>query len=324
MNVLVTGGTGFLGGYTVAELQNSGQRAIAYDISPPTGEVLAACPSIQNFEPGEITDLDRLIGLCQTEKVEAIIHTAGKVGLEASLRNPAEFYRTNIMGMVTVCEVARRLGLRKVILISSNAVYHRPIGDKLTETDPVFFIDHANPAAHYGVSKLATEAIGMSYAQFHDIDFIGLRMTAIYGFGMRSPMYIKPMVENAVAGKPTRFPTGGQMKRDYTHVLDCVRAIIRALNASRLEANSQRVFNIAAGRVYSAAEVANVIRRIIPSADIEIGDTLTALEEENVKMRAALDISAAKRILGWEPEFAIEDGIRQYSAKFSDYLQIRQ
>ena len=110
------------------------------------------------------------------------------------------------------------------------------------------------------------------------------------------------------------------MKRDYTHVLDCCDAIVRALELPRLPDGSQRIVNVAAGRAVTAAEVAGIVRRLVPGADIEIGDTLTPLEENNVKMRAPLDITAAKRLLGWSPQWPIEDGIRQYTDRFRQSL----
>ena len=89
-------------------------------------------------------------------------------------------------------------------------------------------------------------------------------------------MYIKPMVENAVLGKPTIFVTGGPMKRDYTHVLDCREAIVLTINAPRWQRATQRVFNISAGRTYTAAEVAVIVRHVIPEADIKIGGSHSA------------------------------------------------
>jgi UDP-glucose 4-epimerase len=240
------------------------------------------------------------------------------------LAQPLAFYQTNIMGMVHACEVARQLGMRKLVAISSNAAYHKGAGEKLVETDPPFSVTDGNPAGHYGTSKMAGEAIGLAYASFQDVDFIALRVTAIYGFGMRSPMYIKPMVENAVRGLPTRFATGGPMKRDYTCVLDCCDAIVLALNAPRSEAGAQRVLNVSAGRAHTAAEVAELVRKIVPGADIEIGDTLTPLEAENVKMRAPLDVSAARRVLGWSPQWPLEQGIREYAERYREYMVSRR
>jgi nucleoside-diphosphate-sugar epimerase len=321
MKVLVTGGAGFLGGYVVAALANSGHEAFAYDIAPPGADTLAVSPDIgRRFRSGQINDIARLFDVCRTEKIEAIVHSAGMVGLELSLAQPIATYQTNVMGMVNVCEVARQLGMRRVVYVSSNAAYHKGSGASLVETDPAFSIQVGNPAGHYGTSKMAGEAIGLAYASFQGVDLLALRITAIYGFGMRSPMYIKPMVENSVLGRPTRFETGGRMKRDYTHVLDCADGIVTALQAPRWKDGEQRVINVASGHARTAAEVAQIIRDKIPGADIEIGDDLTPLEEQNVKMRASLDISSAKRLLHWSPKWPLEVGIAEYAETFRRHV----
>jgi nucleoside-diphosphate-sugar epimerase len=321
MNVLVTGGAGFLGAYTVAALEAAGHAAFAYDIAPPSPDLLSVAPSLATrFCPGQIGDLARMFDVCRAEKIDAMVHAAGMVGLDPSLAQPLATYQTNIMGLVHACEAARQLGMRRVVAISSNAAYHKGAGGKLVETDPPFSVREANPAGHYGTSKMAGEAIGLAYAGFQDVDFLALRVTAIYGFGMRSPMYIKPMVENAVRGLPTRFATGGPMKRDYTHVLDCCAAIVRALNAPKWPPGEQRVLNVSAGRAHTAAEVAGMVRKIVPGADIEIGGTLTPLEAQNVKMRAPLDVTAARRLLGWEPGWPLEKGIREYAERYRKFI----
>jgi len=320
MHVLVTGGAGFLGGYVMAALAKQGHETFAYDITPPNAETLAVSPDVAGrFRSGQIGDIARLFDVCRSERIEAIVHTAGIVGLEVSLQQPVVTYQTNVMGQVNVCEVARQLQMRRVVFVSSNAAYHKGSGSSLVETDPAFSIRDGNPAGHYGTSKMAAEAIGLAYATFQNLDFLSLRVTAIYGFGMRSPMYIKPMVENAVLGRPTRFPTGGLMKRDYTHVLDCSDGIVAALQAPRWTAGEQRVINIASGRARTAAEVAKTVRDTIPGADIEIGDALTPLEEQNVRMRASLDIGAAKRLLNWSPKWPLEAGVSEYAEAFRRY-----
>jgi UDP-glucose 4-epimerase len=320
MHVLVTGGAGFLGGYVMATLARQGHKAFAYDIAPPTAETLAVSPDlVTQLRKGQIGDIARLFDVCRSEKIEAIVHTASIVGLETSLQQPVATYQTNVMGQVNVCEVARQLQMRRVVFVSSNAAYHKGSGSSLVETDPAFSIRDGNPAGHYGTSKMASEAIGLAYATFQDLDFLSLRITAIYGFGMRSPMYIKPMVENAVLGRPTRFATGGLMKRDYTHVQDCSDGIVAALEAPRWSVGEQRVINIASGNARTAAEVAKIVRDTIPGADIEIGDALTPLEEQNVKMRASLDVGAAKRLLNWSPKWPLEAGVSEYAEAFRRY-----
>jgi nucleoside-diphosphate-sugar epimerase len=322
MNVLVTGGAGFLGAYTMAALEAAGHTGFAYDVAPPTPDLLSVAPSLATrFRPGQIGDIARLFDVCRAEQIDAMVHAAGLVGLEPSLAQPLATYQTNIMGLVHACEAARQLRMRKIVSISSNAAYHKGSGERLVETDPPFSVTDGNPAGHYGTSKMAGEAIGMAYASFQEVDFLSLRVTAIYGFGMRSPMYIKPMVENAVRGLPTRFATGGPMKRDYTHVVDCCDAIVLALNAPPSPQGAQRVLNVAAGQAHTATQVAEIVRKVVPGADIEIGDTLTPLEAQNVKMRAPLDVSAAKRLLGWSPNWPLEKGVRQYAERYRQFVE---
>ena len=315
MTVLVTGAAGFLGSYVMAALAAAGERAQGVDVAAPAAAALAVAPVLADHcSLGQVTDAARLFDLCRTHRVDSLVHAAGLVGLEPSLAQPAAFYDVNVMGFVNVCEAARQAGARRVVLVSSNAAYHAATGAMLVETDPVSSVEHGNPAGHYGASKMMQEAIGLAYATFHGLDVLALRVTAIYGFGMRNPMYIKPMVEDAVAGRPTRLPTGGAMRRDYTYVLDCAEAVLRALAASP-ERPGSRVLNVAAGQARTAAEVAAVVRAVIPGADIVIGDALTPMEAANNRMRASLDVSAARAAIGWSPAWPLADGIRDYAAR---------
>lgn len=317
MHVLVTGGAGFLGAYVMAALSAAGHEAFAYDLAAPDAELLGVAPALRTrFHSGSVTDPQRLLEVCRAQHIEAIVHAAGRVGLQASLADPVGFYTTNVLGCAHVCETARALSLRKLVLVSSNAAYHQPRGAQIAESDPVFSVAAANPAGHYGTSKMAAEAVAMAYADFHGMDFIGLRVTAVYGFGMRAALAVKPMVEDALRGQPTVLPSGGAMKRDYSHVLDCSEAIVRALELPALPVGTQRIFNVSAGQVYSGAQMAQLVRKLIPGARIEIGDALAPHEEATARMRAPLDSSMARRILDWAPRWGIEEGVRQYAETF--------
>src|SRR5947199_10366650 len=128
---------------------------------------------------------------------------------------------------------------------------------------------------------------------------------------MRYPMYIKPMLENRVRGLPTRFSTGGDMRRDYTHVKDITQAVLKALDVPGT-ALTQRAFNIGSGSMHSASQVAEPVRQVLPNADIEIGAGLSELEQSDMRARGMLDLSAARQQLKYEPQFSLEGGIRDY------------
>lgn len=322
MKILVTGGAGFLGAYVMRAASEAGFQVIGLDTGSPSPEITYLFPGITaKLHQVSIDDTDALERLCRQEGFDAIVHGASRVGFEPSIAEPKAYYQTNIMGFVNVCEVARKLDIRKMVLISSNSVYHKGTGDQLTEQDLPFSISHASPAAHYGTSKMASEAIGMAYSEFHGVDFHALRVTAIYGFGMRHGIHIKPMVENSVRGLPTRFETGGRMKRDYTHVQDCADAVIKTLQRAAIPTGAPRIFNISAGRLVSGRELAHAVTSLIPSADITIEDEMSKLEEENVKMRAALNCSLAAKDLGWAPKFSLEEGIIHFAETYRKYLE---
>ncbi|MFC6947834.1 NAD-dependent epimerase/dehydratase family protein [Paraburkholderia dipogonis] len=111
------------------------------------------------------------------------------------------------------------------------------------------------------------------------------------------------------------------MKRDLTHVLDVGRAVAAAVHFDGTQPGQSRVINIAAGNLVSPAEIARIVRDMVPGAEIDIGDTLTPLEEENLKSRVPLDIGMAKNLLGWAPQFQIERGIAEYLETYRNYRE---
>ena len=321
MNVLVTGGAGFLGGYIMAALQRQGHEAFAYDIAPPgsryAGSFTGHCHPFSSRADQRYRPAFR--GLPRG-KIEAIIHSAGMVGLEPSLEQPIATYQTNIMGLINVCEVARQLEMRRVVFVSSNAAYHKSSGAALVETDPAFSIRDGNPAGHYGTSKMAGEAIGLAYAELSKSRFP--RLARHRHLRLR---YAQPNVHQADGREFGAWPADTVCDRwkneARLHPLaDCSDGIVAALLAPPWKTGEQRVINVAGGSARTAAEVAKIVRDTISGADIEIGDDLTPLEEQNVKMRASLDITSAKRLLNWSPKWPLEVGIAEYAETFRHHL----
>ena len=105
------------------------------------------------------------------------------------------------------------------------------------------------------------------------------------------------------------------MRRDYTHVKDITQAVIKALDAPA-SALTQRVFNIGSGTMHSATQVAETVRAIIPNADLEIGPGLSDLEQNDMRARGVLDLSAARQQLKYEPQYNLEAGIGDYIEMF--------
>ena len=247
----------------------------------------------------------------QQHRVERIFHAAALYDPPYSLDEPAITFQVNVNGTINVLEAARLGGVQRVVQSSSIAVYAPRQYEPIDERHPILIPSAGNPLGPYGASKAAAEIVGLSYYSSNGIDFLALRNSAIYGYGMRYPMYIKPMVENSLRVLPTRFATGGDMQRDYTHVKDIVQAVLLALDVPA-EALSQRVFNIASGAMHSASQVAAAVRAILPAAEIEIGAGLSALEESDMRARGTLDLTAARAQLKFEPQYPLATGIQDY------------
>ena len=312
--IMITGGSGFLGTYVACMLAERGDRVVVFDAAGPAPELAALTAPFERQIVrirGQILDLSSLLRGIQQHRVERIFHAAALYDPPYSLEEPALTFQVNVNGTINVLEAARFLGLQRVVQSSSIAVYAPRQYEPIDELHPILLPSAGNPLGSYGASKAAAEIVGLTYYSSNGVDFIALRNSAIYGYGMRYPMYIKPMVENSVRKLPTRFATGGDMRRDYTHVKDIAQAVIKALDvpASTL---TQRIFNIGSGTMHSATEVAETVRKILPEADIEIGAGLSALEQSDMRARGTLDLTAARQQLKYEPRYSLEAGIRDY------------
>ncbi|HLI06472.1 MAG TPA: NAD(P)-dependent oxidoreductase [Ktedonobacteraceae bacterium] len=312
--IMITGGSGFLGTYVIRQLAERGDRVISFDAVGPSAELAALTAPYEGQivrVRGQILDLASLLRAVQQYKVERIFHAAALYDPPYSLDEPAITFQVNVNGTINVLEAARLMGVRRVVQSSSIAVYMPRQYEPIDEKHPILMPSAGNPLGPYGASKAAAEIAGLTYYSTNGVDFIALRNSAIYGYGMRYPMYIKPMVENSVRGLPTRFATGGDMRRDYTHVKDITQAVIKALDVPS-ESLTQRVFNIGSGTMSSASQVAETVRTILPNADIEIGPGLNELEQSDMRARGLLDLTAARQQLKYEPRYPLETGIRDY------------
>ncbi len=313
-NIMITGGSGFLGTYIARLLAERGEHVIIFDAVPPAPLLAALTAPFGDsivFVQGQILDLSSLLRAVQDHQVTRIFHAAALYDPAYSLKDPAITFQVNVNGTINVLEAARFLGVQRVVQSSSIAVYAARQYEPIDERHPILLPSAGNPLGAYGASKAAAEIAGLTYYSTNGVDFIALRNSAIYGYGMRYPMYIKPMIENSVLERPTRFATGGDMRRDYTHVKDIAQAALKALFIPPFQLH-QRIFNIGSGTMHSASQVAETVRTILPNADIAIGAGLSELEQSDMQARGMLDLTAARQQLHYEPRYTLEAGIRDY------------
>src|SRR5712691_8095612 len=276
--VLVTGGTGFIGTYVVKALLESGRRVVAFDVRGYPAEGRFTLGSLVDdviVEEGSIDDWSRVLHVVKEHRPIDVVHLATITHPVFLFTNPMPGVRVNFEGTINVLEASRIFDIRRIVYFSSIGVLPARQYEPIDAAHPIFLPRGAVPTGVYGASKIASEAFCFAYNQAFGTDFRTIRPSAVYGFGMQWPIYVKPMVEGAVRGERVSFSHGGTFPRDYTHAED-VAGLMTAV-------------------------LARIVAELVPGAEIEIGDALDDDDRLEIAYRGRLSIENARRQLGWAP-----------------------
>lgn len=320
--VLVTGGAGFIGSYVVKALLESGRRVIALDVrgySPEGRSVLDGRADEVVVEEGSVDDWVRVLHVVKEHRPVDVIHLATITHPVYLFTNPMPGVRVNFLGTVHILEAARLFDIRRIVYFSSIGVLPAKQYEPIDAAHPIFLPREAVPTGVYGASKIAGEAFCFAYNQAFGTDFRTIRPSAVYGFGMQWPIFVKPMVEGAVRGEVVTFESGGPFPRDYTHASDVASLAVALLEAPD---DADRVFYGATGQpLVTAARVAEIVMELVPGSRIEIPDTLSDADQMELPYRGQLSIENSRRQLGWEPRFTdVRDGLADYVDRYRAFL----
>jgi UDP-glucose 4-epimerase len=303
--ILVTGGSGFIGSGVVRALAAQGDRVIAFDVaqSPRLASLLTDHPAIE-FVRGELTEWPQVAAVMQSRKPDAVVHCAAVVGVANSLASPIATFRINVEGSLNVLEAMRLFGVRRFIHLSSEETYGVFGADKIDETHP------NRPRYPYGISKYAVERLACDYVQAHGLECVHIRTCWVYGPGLPRPRVPKTLVEAAAAGRRLHIPEGGDFRVDHVYIDDCVDGILRALDK---RSHCYDVYHIATGQAPSLFEIVDIVKKLVPGADLAIGPgNYRFVDGSEIMRKGALDISRAKTELGYAPRYSIETGLAAY------------
>jgi nucleoside-diphosphate-sugar epimerase len=319
--VLVTGGTGFIGTYVVRELLDAGRPVVCLDVRgfTPEGRFLLG-DSVDDVvvEEGSVDDWVRVLHVVSEHRPVDVIHLATITNPVYLFTNPMPGVRVNFMGTFHVLEAARLFDIRRTVYFSSIGVLPAKQYEPIDVAHPIFLARDAVPTGVYGASKIAGEAFCFAYNQAFGTDFRTIRPSAVYGFGMQWPIFVKPMVEGAVRGEVVTFESGGPFPRDYTHASDVASLAVTLLAAPD---EADRVYYGATGQpLVTAADVARIVMELVPGARIEIPDILSEADQMELPYRGRLSIENG-RAVGWEPRFTdIRDGLADYVEHYRAFL----
>lgn len=310
-HILVTGALGCIGSWVVRNLVRQGVTVTAFDLDDnPHRMKLIMTPDERGqvtFARGDITDLESLLALVHDSGVTDIIHLAA-LQVPACKANPALGARVNVVGTVNVFEVARRLGLDRVVYASSVATYggRDDYAQSLIQPD-----DALMPKTLYGVYKQANEATARIYWSDWGVSSIGLRPYVLYGPGRDQGMTSAPTkaMLAAAAGLPYRITYGGRSGMQYT---DDVANLFIQVAAAPFEGAA--VFNIR-GSVVDMSEVVSAIEAAEPRASGSITYDPTPLPFPDGQ-----DDSQLSSLLGPIPYTPLHDGVAETIAAFKEAL----
>jgi UDP-glucose 4-epimerase len=302
MNILVTGGAGYIGSVVVEGSVAAGHRTIVFDnLVKGHREVIHESAT---FVEGDLADRDAIVKALRSFEIDAVIHMAAYSLVGESVTQPSKYYRNNVLNGIQLLDAMVESGVKKLVFSSTAAVYGEPANQPIEESDPT------NPTNPYGETKLAFEHALKWYEEAYDLRFASLRYfnaagaTELCGEMHDPETHLIPIVLQAAGGAREAvdifgddYPTpDGTCVRDYIHVRDLASAHLMAL---RDLDNSSDVYNLGCGGDgYSVREVITAAEQITGK---KINTRIAARREGD----PAVLIASSKKIsekLGWKPE----------------------
>ena len=298
MKVLVTGGAGFIGSHVVDRLVAADHAVVVVD-DLSTGRKEFVNPAVK-LHVTDIRDV-RLAEVFRTARPEAVIHLAAQAEVRRSVEDPALDAAINVNGMLNLLLCCQRYNVPRVVYAATGgAVY----GDTTTVPTPE---DHpTRPASPYGISKLVAEHYLACWGALYGVGGVALRYANVYGprqnpLGEAGVMAI--FAHRILRGEPITINGDGEQTRDYVYVEDVAEANLRALE----RADTSGAVNIGTGIETS---VNTLLQRLEAVARVK-AEAHHGPPKPGEQRRSVLDPSRAKRLLGWTPRVALDEGLRR-------------
>jgi UDP-glucose 4-epimerase len=310
--ILVTGGAGYIGSFMVRELKSKGFDPVILDnLSQGHRE------SVKEFRLEQIdlvTEKEKLDKLLSSEKFGGVIHMASFIQMGESYRDPAKYYRNNVVGFMNLIDSMKDHDVKNIILSSTAGIYGNP------ERVPIKEDDAKNPLNPYGETKYAMERMLEDYDTAYGIKFVSIRYFNAAGAALDGsigedhpeeshliPNIIKSGLNNSeftLFGDDYETPDGTCV-RDYIHVLDLVDAHSKAME-KLLSGSASAFYNAGMGRGYSNREIIKTVEEV---TGLKINVKVLPKREGDANSLYA-DISKIKYELGWQPKYDINDIVK--------------
>jgi UDP-glucose 4-epimerase len=317
MNILVTGGAGYIGSHTCVELLNTGHKVIVVDnLSNSSREAIKRVEKIAKkkvkFYKVDILDEKSLDKVFNQNKIHSVMHFAGLKAVGESVEKPLEYYHNNITGTLVLCKVMKKYGVKRIIFSSSATVYGDPEKVPVKEDFPT---SATNP---YGRTKLFIEEIlrdlyesdkDWSVVLLRYFNPIGAHKSGEIGEDPKGiPNNLLPYISQVAVGKLKKLKVygddyktnDGTGVRDYIHIVDLADGHVKALK--KLNNPGLYIYNLGTGRGYSVLEV---IRAFEKASKKKVSYEIVERRSGDVAVNYA-DSTLAEKGLGWKAKYDIE------------------
>jgi nucleoside-diphosphate-sugar epimerase len=300
--VFLTGCAGFIGWETGNRLLHRGTRVIGMDNLNDYYDVRLKEHRLEDlgrhdnffFHKGDIENLEILDDIFRENRIEAVVNLAARAGVRYSIENPFVYMSTNAVGTLNLLEMMRKYGVKKIVLASTSSLYagqQMPFSEELPVNRPI---------SPYAASKKAAEVMTYSYHYLFGIDASVVRYFTVYGPSGRPDMSIFRFIKWIDEGEELILYGDGSQSRDFTFVTDIAEGTIRALRPIGFE-----ILNLGNSHPHDLIELISLIERSLGKKAV-----IKRLDFQKTDMMATrADIGKAKRLLGWEPEVSLEEGI---------------
>jgi UDP-glucose 4-epimerase len=297
MNFLITGAAGFLGSSLANHLAREGHQVRGID-DLSTGDPQALSRDV-HFTRGDVSDRPKLWTLLQ--EVDVVYHLAARVSVPESVLYPRDYNAVNVGGTVALMEAMRDVGVRRVVLTSSGAVY----GD-LSE-QPLKESTIPNPRSPYAVSKLAAEYYVRTIGGLWGIETVSLRIFNAYGPGQHLPPSHPPVVPHylrqALRDGTLVVHGDGSQTRDYVYVDDAISAMVATSTAPDING---LVINVGSGTETAVRDLVKTVQDVTASN----AKVLYNAQTSGGVSRLCADLSLAGQKLNYHPSISLAEGLR--------------
>ena len=314
MAILVTGAAGFIGSETSLALLSRGETVIGIDnlnayYSPKLKRArldrLNGQPNFR-FIKADIADYGALTACLTGTAFSSIIHLAAQAGVRYSITNPFAYGKSNLLGHLSILELARQRNIKHLVYASSSSIYGANTKTPFSETDMT-----DAPVSLYGATKKSDELMASAYAKLYSLPHTGLRFFTVYGPWGRPDMAYWLFTEKILKGEPIEIFNNGEMGRDFTFISDIVDGLIAAHDRPPgADDKFHRVFNLGNDRPEALMTLVETLENALGAKAEKI---MQPMQKGDVKQTWA-DINKARDILGYAPKVPLTEGISRYVA----------